>query len=80
MNQKFTVFLYRPKLERHRHVVCRICTDQGKIEEANFTKAKHGKLTYKICKKSNWGDQLPMRILDAEEGSSDDSDDEIREK
>lgn len=56
-----------------------MCTQEGKLEEGIFTKAKHGKLTYKICRKSNWGDQLPLKVLeddDANDMSSDDDEEE----
>lgn len=56
--------IVRPTLERHRHVVCRMCTKEGKLQEGVFTAAKHGKLTYRCARASNWGDQLPMEIID----------------
>lgn len=66
--------IVRPTMIRHRHVICRMCTDVGTIKEGIFTKAKHGKFPFRCAKNSKWGDQLPMKIVesDATEDGSDD--------
>lgn len=54
--------IVRPTLHRTQHVICRMCTKNGQLEEVIFTKAKHGKLPYKCAKSSNWGDRFPISI------------------
>lgn len=74
--------IVRPILERHKHVHCRMCTEEGKIDDGIFTVKRHGKLVYRCVKKSNWGDRLPIKIqqgeakADGEYFSDDDTDDE----
>jgi ribosomal protein RSM22 (predicted rRNA methylase) len=64
--------IVRETLPRHKHVVCRMCTQNGKIEEGIFTASKQGKSVYKCARVSRWGDQLPLRVLESDdEGSSD---------
>ncbi|CRL00928.1 CLUMA_CG014346, isoform A [Clunio marinus] len=59
--------IVRSPLIRHRHVVCRMCTENGKIEEGIFTPTKHGKAVYKCAKASQWGDRLPVQIMESDE-------------
>jgi ribosomal protein RSM22 (predicted rRNA methylase) len=68
--------IVRQTLARHKHVICRMCTQEGKLEEGIFTAAKQGKLAYKCARGSRWGDQLPFKILEEnnEEEASDSSD------
>lgn len=68
--------IIRPTMLRHKHVICRMCTEHGKIQEAIFTTSKHGKPTMKCAKYSNWGDQLPIKILSTEDSSGEVSSDE----
>lgn len=35
--------LVRPTLVRPRHTICRMCTNDGKLEEVILTASKHGK-------------------------------------
>lgn len=63
--------LVRTTMMRHKHVICRMCTKDGKIQDGIFTKAKHGKLSYRCAKNSDWGDQLPMKILDSDSPQDD---------
>lgn len=58
--------IVRPTLLRHKHVVCRMCTKEGTLREGIFTASKQGKLVLRCAKKSNWGDQLPVNILETE--------------
>lgn len=71
--------IVRPPMLRHKHVICRMCTEHGKIQEGIFTKSKHGKAITNCAKYSNWGDQLPIKVLstgnDCNDVSSDLSDD-----
>lgn len=61
----------RPTLLRHKHVVCRMCTQDGKLKEGIFTASKHGKLAFRCAKYTKWGDQLPVKILESEESAGD---------
>jgi ribosomal protein RSM22 (predicted rRNA methylase) len=68
--------IVRPTMLRHKHVICRMCTSEGKIQEGIFTSKKQGKLVYRCAKISNWGDQFPLTIKKPDESGSDESDDE----
>lgn len=83
--------IIRPTMLRHKHVICRMCTEHGKIQEGIFTASKHGKPTMKCAKHSSWGDQLPIKVLltgnecrddsgDLSDDSGDSSDDEEQSK
>ncbi|XP_015180546.1 PREDICTED: methyltransferase-like protein 17, mitochondrial [Polistes dominula] len=54
--------IVRPVLKRSRHVVCRTCTANGKLEEIIFTTFKYGKNAYRCARVSKWGDLLPIEI------------------
>ncbi|XP_043490931.1 methyltransferase-like protein 17, mitochondrial isoform X1 [Polistes fuscatus] len=54
--------IVRPILKRSKHVICRTCTANGKLEEIIFTKNKHGKNAYRCARVSEWGDLLPIEI------------------
>ncbi|XP_077295306.1 ribosome assembly protein METTL17, mitochondrial [Arctopsyche grandis] len=56
--------IVRPKLARSRHMICRMCCSNGKLEEVIVTASKHGKTAYRCAKKSQWGDRLPVTISD----------------
>jgi ribosomal protein RSM22 (predicted rRNA methylase) len=56
--------LIQAPLLRDKHIICRACVQDGKLQESILTKRKHGKFTYKCAKVSNWGDQLPFTSLD----------------
>lgn len=56
--------LIRTPMARTKHVICRMCTQSGELQEAIITKSKHGKFAYRCAKASNWGDQLPFSVLD----------------
>lgn len=49
----------RPTLIRSKHVICRLCSSSGKLEDATFTKAKHEKFAYRCARHAKWGDQYP---------------------
>lgn len=51
-------------LLRHKHVICRMCTESGELHEGIFTKRVHGQSTYRCAKSSKSGDQLPVSIVD----------------
>lgn len=46
-------------LTRHKHVVCRMCTSKGQVEEKVFTKKKHDKEVYTAARRAEWGDLFP---------------------
>lgn len=56
--------IVRATLLRSGHTICRICRDNGKLDEIIFTKSKHGKIAYRCAKNSLWGDLLPIKITD----------------
>ncbi|XP_045461777.1 methyltransferase-like protein 17, mitochondrial [Harmonia axyridis] len=56
--------LINPTLIRHKHVICTLCTKEGKIEQSVFTASKYGKLAFRCAKASDWGDRLPMTVKD----------------
>ncbi|XP_059618435.1 methyltransferase-like protein 17, mitochondrial [Phlebotomus argentipes] len=79
--------IVRPVLVRKKHAICRMCTKEGNLQEIIFTAAKQGKMTYYCAKKSNWGDRLPINIVNPEpeaaesqEDSSQRPEEEVRDK
>lgn len=38
--------LVRPTLIRSKHVICRMCTEKGVLQEVIFTKSKYGKCVF----------------------------------
>ncbi|KAI4502049.1 hypothetical protein M0802_002731 [Mischocyttarus mexicanus] len=54
--------IVRPTLKRSKHVVCRTCTANGKLEEIIFTTFKYGKNAYRCARVSKWGDLLPIDV------------------
>lgn len=74
--------IVRPPLLRHKHVVCRMCTESGELHEGIFTKRVHGQAVYRCAKSSRSGDQLPIsivdggRILNSQIGDSEGDDDD----
>ncbi|XP_076679794.1 ribosome assembly protein METTL17, mitochondrial isoform X1 [Andrena cerasifolii] len=54
--------IVRPVLKRSKHVICRLCTASGKLDEQIFTTWKNGKNTYRCARASEWGDRLPFKI------------------
>ncbi|CAL8096352.1 unnamed protein product [Orchesella dallaii] len=52
-----------PKI-RPRHVICRMCTKEGKISETVLTRAKHSQSMRLIAKRSVAGDMLPIHLQD----------------
>ncbi|XP_066992180.2 ribosome assembly protein METTL17, mitochondrial [Anabrus simplex] len=62
--------IVRETLCRSKHVVCRMCTSSGKLQEIVFTASKHGKLPYACARASNWGDLLPVKIQQEAEDST----------
>ncbi|XP_054012169.1 methyltransferase-like protein 17, mitochondrial [Hylaeus anthracinus] len=53
--------IVRPTMKRSKHVICRLCTSSGKLEEQIFTTWKNGKNTYRCSRASKWGDCLPFK-------------------
>lgn len=54
--------IVRPVLCKSRHVICRMCTSSGTLQEIIFSPAKHGRIPYMCAKSSKWGDRLPLSI------------------
>ncbi|CAK9802665.1 Methyltransferase-like protein 17, mitochondrial [Anthophora plagiata] len=59
--------IVRPVLKRSKHVICRMCTNSGTLEEQIFTMWKNGKNTYRCVRKSEWGDRLPFEYCETTE-------------
>uniref|UniRef100_A0A023F790 Putative mitochondrial/ ribosome small subunit component n=1 Tax=Triatoma infestans TaxID=30076 RepID=A0A023F790_TRIIF len=64
--------IVRPVLCKSRHVICRMCTSSGTLQEIIFTPTKHGRIPYKCAKSSKWGDRLPLSIKYLTEQQADD--------
>ncbi|XP_014093651.2 ribosome assembly protein METTL17, mitochondrial [Bactrocera oleae] len=56
--------LVRPTLLRSKHIICRMCTEDAKLQEVIFTHSKHGRHAYRCAKASDWGDRLPIKLGD----------------
>ncbi|XP_076649161.1 ribosome assembly protein METTL17, mitochondrial [Halictus rubicundus] len=56
--------IVRPVLKRSRHVICRMCTGSGELQEHIFTAWKNGKNTYRCARSSEWGDRLPVTKIE----------------
>ncbi|XP_011191547.1 methyltransferase-like protein 17, mitochondrial [Zeugodacus cucurbitae] len=56
--------LVRPTLLRSKHIICRMCTEDAKLQEVIFTHSKHGRHAYRCAKVSDWGDRLPIKLGD----------------
>ncbi|XP_046655663.1 methyltransferase-like protein 17, mitochondrial [Daphnia pulicaria] len=52
----------RPVLVRSGHVICRLCTQEGKLEEIVITRAKNSKLENLMARRTKWGDLLPVQL------------------
>ncbi|XP_057381358.1 methyltransferase-like protein 17, mitochondrial [Daphnia carinata] len=52
----------RPVLTRSGHTICRLCTNEGKLEEIVVTRSKHSKEDNTIARKTKWGDLLPVQL------------------
>ncbi|CAK9798147.1 Methyltransferase-like protein 17, mitochondrial [Anthophora quadrimaculata] len=59
--------IVRPVLRRSKHVICRMCTNSGNLEEQIFTTWKNGKNTYRCARESEWGDRLPFEYCETTE-------------
>ncbi|XP_024944255.1 methyltransferase-like protein 17, mitochondrial isoform X2 [Cephus cinctus] len=66
--------IVRPILMRSRHTICRLCTKEGNLQEIILTKSKHGKVAYRCAKGSNWGDMLPLEIVNEKKDNNSDND------
>ncbi|XP_045623534.1 ribosome assembly protein METTL17, mitochondrial [Procambarus clarkii] len=53
-------------LKCKRHVICRTCTKYGTLKELTVTKRRHGKDCYSVCKRTSWGDLLPIVLPEPE--------------
>ncbi|XP_043200851.1 methyltransferase-like protein 17, mitochondrial [Amphibalanus amphitrite] len=55
----------QPVLCRHKHVICRLCTARGALEEVVVTRRRHGPELYQCAKKVSWGDTMPVELRDS---------------
>lgn len=51
--------LIGPVQARTRHVHCRLCCSDGKLQHIVVTARKHGRDLYRCARSSEWGDQIP---------------------
>ncbi|XP_035527094.1 methyltransferase-like protein 17, mitochondrial isoform X1 [Morone saxatilis] len=52
--------LIAPVQCRSRHVHCRMCCPDGKLQHLVVTAQKHSRDVYRCARSSNWGDQQPL--------------------
>lgn len=52
--------LIAPVQARTRHVHCRMCCSDGRLQHLVVTARKHGRDLYRCARSSEWGDQVPM--------------------
>ncbi|KAM6990291.1 ribosome assembly protein METTL17, mitochondrial [Tautogolabrus adspersus] len=64
--------LTAPVQRRTRHVHCRMCCPDGKLQHLVVTARKHGRDVYRCARNSDWGDQVPI-IQKADEDIQTDS-------
>ncbi|XP_056276586.1 methyltransferase-like protein 17, mitochondrial [Pseudoliparis swirei] len=60
--------LIGPVQSRSRHVHCRMCCPDGRLQHLVVTARKHSRDVYRCARSSDWGDQLPIiqRVDDAD--------------
>lgn len=58
--------LVRAPLHCNKHIICRTCTKYGMLQELTVTKRRHGSKCYSVCKKTSWGDLLPIVLPEPE--------------
>lgn len=59
--------IVKPVLKRTRHVICRLCCNDGKLKEVIVSRAKQGKHAYRCARKSKEGDIFPGNVKILEE-------------
>ncbi|XP_070774527.1 ribosome assembly protein METTL17, mitochondrial [Enoplosus armatus] len=64
--------LVAPVQRRTRHVHCRMCCPDGRLQHLVVTARKHSRDVYRCARNSDWGDQLPI-IQKVEEDVQSDS-------
>ncbi|XP_040000070.1 methyltransferase-like protein 17, mitochondrial [Xiphias gladius] len=52
--------LIAPVQRRTRHVHCRMCCPDGRLQHVVVTARKHSRDVYRCARSSDWGDQLPI--------------------
>ncbi|XP_035026328.1 methyltransferase-like protein 17, mitochondrial [Hippoglossus stenolepis] len=63
--------LIAPVLRRTRHVHCRTCSPDGKLQHMVVTARKNSRDVYRCARNSDWGDQLPVVDKVEEDDQSD---------
>ncbi|KAF3857935.1 hypothetical protein F7725_011136 [Dissostichus mawsoni] len=63
--------LISPVKRRTRHVHCRMCCPDGKLQHLVVTARKQSRDVYRCARSSDWGDRLPMLQGDDEDAESD---------
>ncbi|XP_077580564.1 ribosome assembly protein METTL17, mitochondrial [Stigmatopora nigra] len=61
--------LIGPVQARTRHVHCRLCCPNGRLEHMVVTQNKHGRDVYRCARSSEWGDRIPLVNDDDDEES-----------
>ncbi|KAM9791493.1 methyltransferase-like protein 17, mitochondrial [Syngnathus typhle] len=67
--------LLAPPQARTRHVHCRLCHPDGRLQHLVVTASKHGRDVYRCARSSQWGDRLPL-VQDDDNQNDDDTDGE----
>ncbi|XP_033961232.1 ribosome assembly protein METTL17, mitochondrial [Pseudochaenichthys georgianus] len=62
--------LISPVKRRTRHVHCRMCCPDGKLQHLVVTARKQSRDVYRCARSSDWGDRLPMLQGDDEDAES----------
>ncbi|XP_077413384.1 ribosome assembly protein METTL17, mitochondrial [Vanacampus margaritifer] len=52
--------LIAPLKARTRHVHCRLCRSDGRLDHVVVSASKHGRDVYRCARSSEWGDQIPL--------------------
>ncbi|XP_059471834.1 methyltransferase-like protein 17, mitochondrial [Neocloeon triangulifer] len=58
--------MVRAPMVRSGHVICSLCTPEGKLEDVTFTKSKDGRASFLCARYSDWGDLVPVSLRQKE--------------
>ena len=56
----------QPVLAKNRFAICRMCCPDGSVKQLTVTKQKHHGDLYKMLRRANWGDILPIVVYEEE--------------
>uniref|UniRef100_A0AAY4AW16 Methyltransferase like 17 n=1 Tax=Denticeps clupeoides TaxID=299321 RepID=A0AAY4AW16_9TELE len=61
--------LTAPVLRKPRHVHCQLCCSSGELRHVVVTARHHGRDTYRCARNSDWGDRLPVAVVETCSGN-----------